>query len=122
MKNEINKMSNHNKQQQRQKSNDCKTFIFAIINKQKKKWIWKMLLTQSYTAKCCLLPYKMMNYDFISTSKQNWVLGKLKKLIATILSEGSKCYLEKQTRQCECSDKILEEKANGESSSCSNYW
>lgn len=76
----MNKMSNHNRQPQtkKKKSNDCKTLIFAIINKQKKKWIWKMLLTQSYTTKCRLLPYKMMNYDFISSSKQNRVLGKLK--------------------------------------------
>lgn len=82
-----------------------------------------MLLTQNYTAKCCLLPYKMMNYDFISTSKQNKLSsGEVKKLVATILSEGSKCYLEKQTRQSKCSDKRWEDKVNGESSSGNSYW
>lgn len=53
----------------------------------------------------CLVPYKMIDEDFISSSKQNKLdSGKVKKLITVILSEGGRCYLEKQTMQSKCND------------------
>lgn len=71
----------------------------------------------SYDAKCFLLPCKMMYVDFISTSKQsNLGSGKVKKLIAKILSKCGKCYIEQQIMQSKSNDKRLKEKTSGKSS------